>query len=64
MGQIMPFNIAKDQAEDEYYLRYIFLEDQKKRQTRYHCDLETMKYKGTEIECPVVRVRKSIAQSS
>ena len=64
LDQSMSFNVDENQPEGEYYFRYIFLEDQKKHQTRYHCDLETMKYKGTDFECPVVRVRKSAAQSS
>ena len=58
VDQALSFKLAKDQAEGEYYLRLLFLEDKKMNKSRYVCDKLTMKFEGTDIECPIVRVRK------
>ena len=62
--QTLTFKVRKDQPEGEYRLRYLYLQDKKMNAVRYNCDKETMKFKGTDIECPIIRVIKASSEAS
>ena len=54
--QTLNFKVPKSQKEGDYYLSYILLIDKNDNKSQYYCSLGNLKYKKTEIQCPIIEL--------